>query len=88
MPIVRKSKTDHHLEQLEERIEKLKLVMHGSEPNPNLWNLYALNENDYKRDFSEIDQSDLSIALGDVENAIKELKKAKTIKAEKLHNPK
>lgn len=88
MPIVRKSKSDHHLNQLEDRINKLKLIMQGVEPNPSLWNLYALNENDYKRDFSEIDSSDLSIALGDIENAIKELKKLKTLKAEKLHNPK
>jgi len=88
MPIVRKSKATHHLEQLKERIEKLKQVMHGTEPNAGLWNLYALNENDYKRDFTEVDQSDLAIALGDVENAIRELKKARTLKAEKFHNPK
>jgi deoxyribodipyrimidine photolyase-like uncharacterized protein len=88
MPIARKSKADHQLRQLEHRIKKLKLVMQGKEPNSSLWNFYALNENDYKRDFTEIDQSDLSVALGDIETAIKELKKVKTLKADKLHRDK
>ena len=87
MPIVRKSKASHHLQQLEDRIEKLKEILKGDTPNPNLWNLYAYSESDYERDFTEIDHADLAIALGDVENAIKELKKAKTLKAEKIHNP-
>ena len=85
MPIVRKSKAQRHLERLEERIEKLKEVLQGKEPNINLWNFYSLNETDYLRDFTEVEQSELSIALGDIENAIKELKKVKTLKAERLH---
>ncbi len=72
---------------LEERIGTLRKVMQGSEPNDGLWNFHALSESDYVRDFVEIDQAALSIALGDVENVIKELKKVKTLKAERLHNP-
>lgn len=86
MPIVKKINSNRHLKILEGRIENLNAVLQGSEPNMNIWNLYALSESDYKRDFTEVDQSDLSLALGDVENAIKELKKAKTLKAIKIHS--
>jgi hypothetical protein len=72
------------MQRLEERIDKLKEVLKGSSPNSNLWNFYSLNESDFARDFTEIDPSELSIALGDIENAIKELKKAKTLKADRL----
>ena len=88
MPIVRKTKAQQHLQRLEERIEKIKQVLQGQEPNMNLWNLYAFSEDDYKRDFTEIDQSELSLALSDIEGAIRELKKVKTLPAQKLHNPK
>lgn len=84
MPIVRKSNASRHMQRLEERIDKLKEVLKGSSPNSNLWNFYSLNESDFARDFTEIDPSELSIALGDIENAIKELKKAKTLKADRL----
>jgi tetratricopeptide (TPR) repeat protein len=84
VPIVRKSNASRHMQRLEERIDKLKEVLKGSSPNSNLWNFYSLNESDFARDFTEIDPSELSIALGDIENAIKELKKAKTLKADRL----
>lgn len=73
MPIVRKSKFAHLFSELQKRIDNLKNIMEGKEPNENLWNFYALNEGDYKRDFTEIEQSELLLALGDVDNAIKEL---------------
>ena len=82
MPIVRKTKAQQHLQRLEERIEKIKQVLQGQEPNMNLWNLYAFSEDDYKRDFTEIDQSELSLALSDIEGAIRELKKVKTLPAQ------
>jgi len=86
MPIVMKSKSMHHFKRLEDRMKCLKKVLLGAEPNPSLWNYYSLSESDYKRDFTEVEQSDLSVALNDVETAIKELKKVKALKADKLHN--
>ena len=85
MPIVEKIVSKSHLNRLNERVAGLKDALQGSEPNQGLWNFYSLNEDDYKRDFIEIDATNLSYALSDLEAVIKELKKARTLKAEKLH---
>lgn len=85
MSIARKSRAQQHCERLEKSLDSLKSVLLGSEPNVNIWNLYAYNEGDYKRDFTEIDDSELSIAIAGLESVIKELKKAKALKATKLH---
>lgn len=88
MPIVRKSKSDLLFNKLKERVDKLQKVMEGKKPNENLCDLYALNSSDYERDFTEIDSSELSIAVNDLASVINELKKARTLKADKLYNPK
>ena len=87
MPIVRKSKSQQHFKRLQARVEVLSKVMQGVEPNRGLWNFYALNEEDYIRDFVEVDQAELSLALDDLTSAVKALKKTKTLQADKLHTP-
>ena len=88
MPVVRKSNAQKHLSQLNESVNTLRKVLEGSEPNPNTWDIFALNEDDYSRDFMHIDPTDLGYALSALEGVIKELRKTKSLQAERLHRAK
>lgn len=85
MPIVRKKVAEKHLKRFDERVSALRAVLSGTEPNENLADLYALNMDDYKRDFVEINAEDLAYAIADIQTSAKELKKAGALKADKLH---
>ena len=88
MPIVRKSHAGGQFRLLEERIERVKTLLEGTSPNPNLCDQYAHSATDYERDFIEIDRDALALALDEVAAVIRHLKKTKTLPAEKLHKSK
>ena len=86
MPIVERAASKQHVKNLMDRVEHLREVLEGKEPSLNIWSNYALNEKDYLRDFVHIEEEDLTYAISDLEGILKLLKKAKTLKADKLHS--
>ena len=85
MPIVKRSDVDRHLKELRKRVAELEKCLVGEEPNTNLSDHYALNPDDFKRDFVTIDKEGLEYALDDLATVIKVIKRLPKQKAPKLH---
>jgi len=78
MTTIRKTKMAIHIEKLERNYRELRQILNGDEPNPNIWDQYSLNPDDYKRDFTEINLTELNYAVGSLKSALAELAKLKT----------
>lgn len=67
------------------KFHQLQSILSGRDPNPNLFNFYALSSSDYNRDFVEISEDNLDSAIDEFRVALKRLAKLKGKRAVKLH---
>ena len=87
MPLAKRSKIKSERATLREYFERLDAVLEGEDPNENLWDHYALNEADFSRDFTHVDEASLVAAADALDAIIKKLKKPAHLKAPRLHMP-
>ena len=85
MPIIRKQELHRHIAELEERYTKLKKAIEGSEPNPNIYEQYHNNSDQYKNEFTEVSIHDVHYAVDDFKNVLKILRNVNSMKAQKLN---
>lgn len=84
MAIIKKTDLQRHIAELEARYAKLKTIVSGSEPNPNIYNCYSNNPAQYREEFTEVDLNDLEYALSDFKTVLATLKALKKLEAPKL----
>jgi len=84
MPIVKKSDLKRHIMELEARYEKLRKAVNGTEPNPNIYNQYHNNPDQYKDEFIEISLDDVHYAVNDFNHVLKKLNNINSMKALKI----
>jgi len=84
MTIVRKKDLNVYQKELKQRFEKLTKLVSGDVPNPNIYNLYHNNPDQYAEEFREINEFNLKLAISDFDGILKELKQIKKHKANKL----
>ena len=81
MPIIRKSDLQRHIREFDERYKSLKKAIEGSEPNPNIYNQYHDNPEQYKNEFTEVSVHDVQYAVDDFKTVLKVLRNVNTLKA-------
>ena len=81
MSIVKKSALQQYVTALEKRYEELILLVKGEAPNPNIYNLYHNNPEQYKDEFREINELEIKLAANNFDGILKELRKLNSIKA-------
>ena len=86
MAIFNKSSVSKDIEEFRSRSKKLLDVISGKEPNPNIYDKYTENPDQYRSDYLEIDMEELEYAISDFETSLKVLKKLKIKKAKPLHS--
>ncbi len=84
MPIVKRKELDKFVKELEERYSKLRDIAAGTEPNPNVYEQYHNNPEQYRTEFREVSEAEVKLAVDDFNNILKALKNIKTIQAQKL----
>lgn len=84
MTIIRKTELQRHLTEFEARYQKLKNVVGGSEPNPNIYDQYSNDPAQYRDEFTEVNLIDLDYALNDFNSAIKTFKAIRKLEAPRL----
>jgi len=88
MPIIRKSKVIDYSNLLRTQSEALLNLLDGAEPNLNIWDQFAISEQDYLTQFTEINPIYLSSSISALEATLKQLKKLERYKEPKLHKKK
>ncbi len=84
MTTVKKSTMEPYLKALDERYAKLRKELSGEEPNPNVYNLYHNNPEQYKQEFRDLSEMDLTLALDDFHTILKQLKSTKKFQAKRV----
>jgi hypothetical protein len=84
MPIIRRRELAPHLVEFDDRCQRLRDALIGGNPNPNVFRRYALNPDDFRRDFTELDARELDYAIDDLIVSLKALKKVKRLEAPPL----
>jgi hypothetical protein len=84
MPIIRKSEYLHYVQDLENRCNKLIAVAKGKSPNSDLYESHTLNPDDFERDFIEVSEHEINIAVSELRSAINSFKSIKKFSAKKL----
>lgn len=84
MPIIRQEDLRHLKSEFDERCEKLRHVLIGMSPNRNVFDQYSLNPEDFKRDYVELDEKQLTFAIDDFQTCLKKLKQIKKLRAHRL----
>lgn len=84
MAIIKKSQLRRHIEELELRYEKLKNAAMGVDPNPNVYEQYSNNPDQYREEFVEVNVLDVKYALSDFRGVLKQLESIQKLQAEKL----
>ena len=77
-----------HLQEFDDRCQKLRDALIGSAPNPNVFNEYSLNPEDFARDFVEISANDVSYAVTDFRASLKKLDAIEKLKEPRLRSKK
>lgn len=85
MAIIRKSELRRHVDELESRYEKLRLTVSGGNPNPNIYEQYSNNPEQYKEEFTEVNIIDVEYALDDFRNVLKRLETIQKLQAPRLN---
>lgn len=88
MPIVRKTRVTEYSNLLRTQSEALLNLLQGAEPNRNIWDQFAISEQDYLSQFTEINPITLVSAIDTLQSTLKQLKKLERHKEAKLHKPK
>ena len=88
MSIVTVKGLNKYIKALESEYENLMKVVRGEEPNPNIYNLYHDNPEQYSKEFREIEELDIRRAIHNFEGILKELKSLKSIRAKQIHKEK
>lgn len=81
MTIIKKSDLHRHITELETRYEKLKGVVSGGAPNPNIFEQYSANPDQYRNEFTEVNLTDVDYALDDFKTVLKVLGSLKKLEA-------
>jgi len=84
MAIIRKSELRRHLDELKARYDRLWSAVNGNTPNPNIYEQYAHDPEQYKKDFTEINITDVEYALSDFQTVLKRLETIQKLQADKL----
>lgn len=84
MAIIKKTELQRHIDELESRYAKLKTVVSGSEPNPNLFDQFTNNPEQYQASFTEVDLAALEYALSDFKGSLDILKNLKKLQTPRL----
>jgi len=84
MTIIRKTDLRRHIEELDARYQALRKAVIGIEPNPNVYEHYCNNPDDYKEHFTEVDIDTVEYALHDFKGVLKQLEKIQKLKADRL----
>lgn len=71
MPIHRVSTINGHIDRLEDAVKQLREELQGRDPNANVFSEYALNPDDFKKDFRDIKPDDLEYKASQVTTALK-----------------
>jgi len=88
MAIISKTEMAVHIAKLEQNYQELRQLLNGEELNPNIWNLYSFNPDDYKRDFAEINLTKLGYAIDACRSSLTKLAGLKTKAAKPLKQDK
>ena len=88
MPIVRQENLQLLKGEFDERCERLRHELIGVPPNSNVWDQFAYNPEDFKRDYVQLDEQRLLIAIDDLQTCLKKLKKIRGLGAARLGNAK
>lgn len=86
MAIFRKADLARHLHELSSRHAALKAAVEGTEPNPNIFEFYAHDPQEYSDSFVEVDITSVDYALQDFRTSLTQLGKLKSLQAKKLKN--
>ena len=84
MAIIRKTDLRRHIDELEKRYQELRKAVIGSTPNPNVFDQYSNNPDDYKEQFTEVQLEDVEYALSDFKGVLKQLETIKKLQASRL----
>jgi len=84
MAIIRTTEMTIHIQKLEQNYQELRTIIGGTEPNTNIWNLYSLNPDDYKRDFVEVNLTALDYAISAYKTSLEKLAKLESKQARPL----
>jgi|CXWL01.1.fsa_nt_gi hypothetical protein len=84
MAIIRKVELRRHIEELESRYKKLREAISGGNPNPNIYDQYSNNPEQYKEEFTEVNDTDVEYALSDFRGVLKRLETIQKLQAPRL----
>ena len=84
MPIIRQEDLQLLKREFDERCEKLRHELIGVSPNGNVWNQYAFNPADFARDYHELHEQRLVMAIDDLQTCLSKLKKIRKLSAARL----
>jgi hypothetical protein len=73
MAIIRKADLVRDLEELKARFTALEAAVVGTEPNPNLFDQYHNNPEQYRQEFVEVDLTGVAYALDDFKTVLRRL---------------
>lgn len=85
MPIVKRTSLIKYTDQLEKRYNNLISEIQGTRPNENIYDLYEQNPDDFIKEYSQVDDLAIDLAINDFKGILKELKKIKSLKAKTLN---
>jgi len=85
MPTVKRSRVLQKLKHLDDAVSDLRNAILESPVVGNTWNLYAMNPEEYVKEFVHVDPDELAKQLGAVRAMINEVSKLKSVREEKLH---
>lgn len=88
MAIIKKSDLQRHIAELETRYEKLRLTVAGNSPNPNIYDQYSNDPEQYRNEFTEVDLTDVEYALSDFRSVLKVMESIKKLDAPRLRKDK
>jgi len=80
MTIIKKTTMEIHIQKFEQSYQELRQIINGTDPNPNIYDQYSLNPDDYKRDFMEINPAALTYAINACKSSLACLARLKTHK--------
>jgi len=84
MAIYKKTDLIKHIHELEERYQTLRTALEGATPNPNIYDQYSINSEEFSQYFVEISADDLNYALQDFKSVLGIIQKIDKKKAKKL----
>jgi len=79
MPIIKNTELNKYKFALEDRYSKLIAQIDGKKPNGNIYEQYENDPAVYSKDYREIDDLEIRLAITNFEGILKEIKKIKTV---------